>query len=49
VNVRSYRYTPALKTEIERQVQEILDNGIIQKSNNPFSSSVILVKKKDHT
>ena len=44
-----YRYAPALKTEIERQVQHMLDQGIIQKSNNAFASPVLLVKKKDHT
>lgn len=49
VQVRSYRFAPAVKDEIEKQIKDILQNGLIQKSNNPFSSSVLLVKKKDNT
>jgi len=49
IQVRPYRYAPALRIEIENQIKEMLQNGIIQKSNSPFSSSVILVKKKDNT
>jgi hypothetical protein len=49
VLVRPYRYSPALKNEIESQVQEMLDVGLIQPSTSPFSSPMLLVKKKDKT
>lgn len=48
-SVRPYRYPPVLKDEIERQVADMLSQGVIQKSQSPFASPVLLVKKKDGT
>ena len=47
VNARPYHYSPQHKTEIENQVQELLQSGLIIHSHSPFASHVLLVKKKD--
>ena len=47
IKQRPYRTTPENKQEIDRQVNDMLERGIIQESVSPWSSPVVLVKKKN--
>ncbi|WVZ19208.1 hypothetical protein V8G54_006530 [Vigna mungo] len=47
--VSPYRYPHFQMHEIESQVQKMLDSDFIVSNNSPFSSPVLLVKKKDDT
>lgn len=47
VNVKPYHYPNSQKAKLERQVSSVLDAGLIQLSKSPFSSPMLLVKKKD--
>ncbi|XP_026410205.1 uncharacterized protein LOC113305366 [Papaver somniferum] len=49
VNLRPYTCPYLQKSIVEELVKEMLHSGIIQPSHNPFSSPILLVKKKDNT
>lgn len=49
MNSRLYRYSPMQKDEIEWQVTDMLNSGVITLSISPYASPVLLVQKKDTT
>ncbi|XP_016189896.1 uncharacterized protein LOC107631084 [Arachis ipaensis] len=49
VKVKRYRYLHSEKAQIEAIVQEIPEEDIIQPRRSPFSSPILLIKKKDRS
>jgi hypothetical protein len=47
VRSRYFQYSPEQKKILKQQVQELLDADIIEPSDSPWSSQVLLVAKKD--
>lgn len=47
INITPYKYSLALKDEIEKQLADMLHQGIIKPSVSPYASPVLLVRKKD--
>ena len=46
---RPFRYPPEKLAEIERQVSELLERGLIRPSTSQWSTNCVLAKKKDGT
>lgn len=46
VNIKQYRYPPAHKQEVERQVEDMLSKRIIRPSESPYNSPLWVVPKK---
>ncbi|XP_069110091.1 uncharacterized protein [Argopecten irradians] len=43
---RFYRHSPLIKTEVERQVTEMLENDVIEPSVSTWNSPVVMVRKR---
>ncbi|GJZ42129.1 reverse transcriptase [Tanacetum coccineum] len=49
VNIRPYKHHHSQKDAIELLVKELLESGVIRNNQSPFSSPIVMVKKKDGT
>ena len=46
VNSKQYKYPLSLKEEVDRQVNEMLDAGVIASSNSSYNTPILIVPKK---
>ncbi|PHT94299.1 hypothetical protein T459_02181 [Capsicum annuum] len=47
IKIRPYRYPTIQKEEVEIMIEELLVAGVIRDNTSPYSSPIIMVKKKD--
>ncbi len=46
VKKRAYRTSPQMRTEIDKKINELLDQDLIEPSDSPWASPIIMVRKK---
>ncbi|XP_050484052.1 uncharacterized protein LOC126870410 [Bombus huntii] len=49
INIKQYRYPPAHREEINRQIQELLDTDVVEPSTSPYNSPLWIVPKKPNS
>lgn len=49
IKQRYYPVSPIMQAHIDRELNKLLSQGIVERSESPWSSPIILVKKKDQT
>lgn len=49
IKQRYYRVNPVVQKQIDQELEEMLKLGVVEPSNSPWSSPILLVKKKDNT
>ena len=49
IKQKTRRHPTCNQEEIDRQVQDLLDRGVIEPSESPWAANIVLVKKKDGT
>jgi predicted aspartyl protease len=49
IKQRSRRVAPSQQKEIDKQVEKMLEQGVIEPTDSPWASPVVLVSKKDGT
>ncbi|XP_071490086.1 uncharacterized protein [Diadema antillarum] len=49
IRQRAYRLPHALKDTVKKELDEMLDAGIISPSDSPYASPLVIVRKKDDT
>jgi hypothetical protein len=45
INTRPYRFPDTQKVEVEKQVEKLLKEGVIQQSNSPWNSPILVGAK----
>jgi len=46
INTRQYRFPQAHKEEINKQIEELLEEGIIKLSQSPYNTPIWIVPKR---
>jgi len=49
IHSASYRHSPKVREQVQKQIDEWLRDGVIRPSSSPWASPIVIVPKKDNT